>query len=245
VKKVIQFSLIILILIAPKKNVGQHQNGESFTVKNNLKTDCSTQKTKSFNEKATDIFVSSNLPIVIIDTNNQNIMNVERIVANMGIIYHKDEKRNYLWHPYNNYNGRISIEVRGWSSTQYPKKQYAFETQDYRGENLNVSLLDLPQENDWILYAPYSDKSLMRNVLAYKLARDMGRYASRTVFCELVLNDQYWGIYVLMEKIKRDTYRVDISQLNPYEINGTDLTGGYIIKLDKTTDSVIEGWRSS
>ena len=66
----------------------------------------------------------------------------------------------------------------------------------------HVSLLGMPSENDWILYAPYQDKSLMRNVLAYKLSNQMGRYTSRTKFCELYINDEYLGVYVLMEKIK-------------------------------------------
>jgi hypothetical protein len=84
----------------------------------------------------------------------------------------------------------------------------------------------------------------MRDVLAYKLGRDMGRYAPRTKFCEVVLNDQYNGLYVLIEKIKRDDNRVAINKLDPDEISGNGLTGGYILKLDKTTGSGGEGWFS-
>lgn len=72
----------------------------------------------------------------------------------------------------------------------------------------------------------------MRNVLAYKLSNEMGRYTSRTKFCELYINEEYLGVYVLMEKIKRDGDRVDISKLEPDEISGDDLTGGYILKFD-------------
>ena len=73
----------------------------------------------------------------------------------------------------------------------------------------------LPEENDWVLYAPWSDKSLMRNVLIYELSNDMGRYAPRTRFVELYINETYKGVYVLMEKIKRDKNRVAISALEP------------------------------
>ena len=93
---------------------------------------------------------------------------------------------------FNGYDGQISIEIRGSSSQMFPKKQYALETQDIDGENLNVSILGMPAENDWILYAPYSDKSLLRNFLVYELARNMGRYASRTRFCELVINKNWY-----------------------------------------------------
>ena len=69
----------------------------------------------------------------------------------------------------------------------------------------------MPEENDWVLYAPWQDKTMIRNVLAYQLSNDMGRYASRTRYVELYLNGDYQGIYVLMEKIKRDNDRVNIS----------------------------------
>ena len=93
----------------------------------------------------------------------------------------------------------------------------------------------MPIENDWILYAPYSDKALMRNFLTFDLGRKMGHYSPRTVYCELVINGDYKGIYILMEKIKRDNDRVDIAKLDSDDLAGDSLTGGYIIKIDKYT----------
>lgn len=91
----------------------------------------------------------------------------------------------------------------------------------------------MPPENDWILYATYDDKSLMRNTLAYKLARDKGKWASRGKFCELVLNGVYQGAYVYQEKIKVDVNRVNITKLLPSDTIGANITGGYIINSDK------------
>lgn len=190
-------------------------------------------------------FTSSNLPIVIINTNGQEIPNDEKITADMGVIFNGEGVRNYLSDPFNNYNGKIGIEIRGSSSQQFPKKQYALETRDSLGEDLNVSLLGFPEESDWILSAPYNDKSLMRDVLAYKLARDMGRYASRSKFCEVVLNNEYIGVYVLLEKVKRDNERVDIKKLEPTDITGDALTGGYIFKIDKWDGENNDGWNST
>ena len=189
-------------------------------------------------------FTSSNLPIVIIDTLGRPILDTPRITAAMRIIAHGNGRRNAVADTVFQYSGKISIEIRGATSQSFPKKQYAFESQDALGQKLNVSLLGLPKENDWILQAPYSDKSLMRNVLAYGLARNLGGYASRTRFCEVVLNNRYQGVYVLMEKIKRDKHRVDIAKLKPDEVTGDALTGGYIIKLDKTVGEQTAGWRS-
>lgn len=180
---------------------------------------------------------SSNLPIVIINTEGQSIpMDNPRIIADLRVIFDENGSRNNLTDTEDHYAGKISIEIRGESSAGWDIKSYSFETQNLDGSNRNVSLLGLPEENDWILHAPYYDRSLIRNVLSYNLSREMGWYASRTVYCEVILNDEYQGIYVLMEKIKRDKNRVDIATLSPDEISGDDVTGGYILRVDK------EGW---
>ncbi|HPG39951.1 MAG TPA: CotH kinase family protein [bacterium] len=179
-------------------------------------------------------YTSSNLPIVLINTNGQPIPDDEvRIIADMGIIDNGKYLRNNLTDPMNGYLGKIRIEIRGESSTSWSKKQYNIETVDSFGKNRNVSLLGMPVENDWILNGPFIDKSFMRNVITFKLARDMRRYASRTRFCELVLNGEYRGIYILMEKIKRDADRVDIASLGQDDNQGIDVTGGYILRIDK------------
>ncbi len=190
-------------------------------------------------------FSSSNLPIVVINTNGQVIQDDPRISCHMGIIDNGFGNINSVNDSFTGYNGRISIEYRGSSSQSFPKKAYALETQDSLGNNNNVSLLGMPVENDWILYAPYSDKSLMRNFLTFHLGNQMGRYAPRTKYCELVLDGDYRGVYVLMEKIKRDKDRVDIAKLDADDIAGDSLTGGYIIKIDKSTGSGDVYWLSN
>ena len=125
-------------------------------------------------------------------------------------------------------SGHLGIEFRGSSSQEFPKKSYGFETRDEENSDVDVSLLGLPEEEDWILSGPYSDKTLMRNVLVYDLARDIGRYASRTRYVDLYINGDYRGIYVLMEKLKRDTERINISKADD-----SDVTGGYILKVDR------------
>jgi len=193
----------------------------------------------------TQTFTSSNLPIIVINTNGMAVSDEPKITADMGIIYNGVGARNNLTDPYNNYNGKIGIEIRGSSSQSFPKKQYGVELRDELGNGVSAALLGMPAEEDWVLFAPYNDKSLMRDVLAYKLGRDLGRYAPRTRFCEVVMNGAYLGIYVLMEKIKRDDNRVNIARLNPSEVSGDDLTGGYIIKIDKESGSGNGGWSSS
>jgi len=190
------------------------------------------------------VFTSSNLPIVVINTNNQTIMNNVRIVADMGIIYNGTGLRNNITDPFNEYNNKISIEIRGSSSQNFPKKSYSLETQDIFGNNNNVAIMDMPSENDWVLYAPYSDKSLIRNLITYRLGEKLGGYTPRTKLCEVVINGDYQGVYVFTEKIKRDKKRVDIAKLDIDDLAGDSLTGGYIVKIDKTTSGPGIDWSS-
>lgn len=187
----------------------------------------------------------SNLPIIIMDTHGQTIQDDPKIIVDLGIIDNGFGVRNYVIDPQNDYFGQVAIEIRGSTSQQYTKKSYGFETRDSLLNDTNVSLLQFPEENDWILYGAYPDKSLLRNTFAYYIFNRMGHYASRTKHVELVRNGSYRGVYELMEKIKRDDARVDIAKLTPADTVGDSLTGGYIIKIDKTTGSGTEFWYSS
>ncbi len=189
-------------------------------------------------------FFSTQLPVVHIHTNGKEIIDEPKILVDMGIIWNGEGQMNQTSGEYNHYNGKIGIEIRGSSSQMFPKKSFGFETRDENGMDMDFPLLGLPEEEDWILYAPYTDKTLIRNVLTFSLADPLGHYASRCRFVELFINDEYWGVYVLMEKIKRENTRVDIATLNPDETEGEDLTGGYIVKIDKTTGSGGDGWHS-
>jgi hypothetical protein len=187
---------------------------------------------------------SSDLPLLVLDTEGQAITDDPRIVAELSVIDYGPGERNCLARTPNGYVGRVHIEYRGSTSQYHPKKSYGFETQTKDGENLNVELLGLPGENDWVLNAPYSDKTMIRNVLAYGLFRSMGRYASRTAYNELVINGEYWGVHILLEKVKIDDDRVDLARLEPTDVEGEAVTGGYIVKVDKHTGSGEETWAS-
>ena len=188
------------------------------------------------------LFEETPLPIVKLTT-EALIPDDPRIVGHMGVI-HNTDSLNHVDDPFNNYDGLISIEIRGSSSQMFPKKSYALETQDSFGNNNNVSLIDMPTENDWILHGPYTDKTLMRNILTFQLGRDIGRYTPRTKYCELMINGDYQGVYLMMENIKRDNDRVDIATLLPTDTIGDELSGGYILKVDKFTGDFEGGWTS-
>ncbi len=200
-------------------------------------------------------FSNSNLPIVIITTdinpangNPYEIVNDPRVPANMKIIFRPDGSRNYLTDQnspeFLNYNGKIDIEIRGSSSQEVDKKGYGLTTRRADGvTNNNVSLLGMPQENDWILIAFAFDPSLMRDYLAYTTYGFTGNYSPRVRYCELVINGNYRGLYLLSERIKIDDNRVNITKLSPSDNSGEAVTGGYITKSDKTTGGDPVAWR--
>lgn len=192
------------------------------------------------------IFTDTNLPIIVINTENGAIIPDEpKLDATMGIIYNGEGERNYLSDPFNEYYGNIGIEARGSTSQGFPKKQWGFETRDNFGMNNDITVFNMAWDNDWVLYAPYSDKSLIRNVLAYQMGWDLGMYAPRTQLCEVMLNGQYEGVYVFTEKIKRKDGKVGTNSILPEDVSGNELTGDYVLKVDKTTGGGVVAWTSN
>ena len=187
------------------------------------------------------------LPIIVITTeDNREIQNEPKVTAQMGIINNGPGVGNSITDAFNEYNGAIGIEIRGASSQNFPKKNYSLETRNADGSNNNVSIFGMPSENDWVLHGPFSDKTLLRNVLAYHMGESTNRYTPRTQLCELLINGDYRGVYMFTEKLKRDKNRVDIAKLRPEDISGEELTGGYLFQIDRDDGSTeLDGWQTN
>ncbi|MCX7985882.1 MAG: CotH kinase family protein [Bacteroidales bacterium] len=179
-------------------------------------------------------FDSSKFPIVIIETGQMGIPIVHtRFRAKMKVINRPGiNKISDL----PEYDGYISIERKGESSAWFPKMSFNVETQNPDSSNLNVSLLGMPAENDWVLFSSFADKSMIKTELVFMLGRKMGHYEPRTRYCELILNGEYMGMYYFMEKIKRDKNRVDVAKRDSVFPEN----GGYIFKYDKPNRKVIQ-----
>jgi hypothetical protein len=125
------------------------------------------------------------------------------------------------------YNGHIGIELRGFTTQQDDaKKSLAVETRKASEDNLNVSLLGMPADDDWVLIASYRDRSLLRNWVVYSTARWLGRYAARTRLVEVFVNDRYEGVYLLAEDLKLHDDRV--------AVDDSDISGGYLLEMTST-----------
>lgn len=175
----------------------------------------------------------SQVPYIVIDTRGMKILNEPKIPAEM-MIYRGTTMVQQTG---------IGIEYRGSTSFRLSdKKSYGIETWDADGNDIDVAFFDFPAEEDWILMGHIVnlgeqyifDRTLMYHYFGYQLSRKMGKYASRTRFVELQINGTYQGVYVFMEKLKRDRNRIDISSLGPGDGDPISITGGYILKIDKT-----------
>lgn len=173
------------------------------------------------------------LPIVFIDTKGKCLDNSvnDKMPATMSVL---DAATNNVADSAKGTHYDIGIKVRGQSSAKFPKPGYSVEVRDNQGEGIDVSMLGLPPADDWVFHGPYVDKSMMRNALAHWLFRQAGHYSPRTKHFDLYINGVYRGVYVLIEKIKRGKYRVNVSKLKETDISGDDVTGGYIWAFDKT-----------
>jgi hypothetical protein len=183
---------------------------------------------------------SSNLPIVLIDTFNSNV-GQNSFTRSLFEFIDTDETGRARITDTPDFTGHGGIKIRGSSSVGFPKKQYAVEIWDEVNLDRDVSILGFPTQSDWILYAPYSDKALMRNFLSYDWSNEIGRYATRSQFVEVyyktnagtLSSSHYAGVYVFMEKIKRDPKRVDIAKIDQTDNTAPAITGGYILKKDR------------
>jgi hypothetical protein len=151
----------------------------------------------------------SKLPLVVVRSAGA-VPDDPKVAARVRIIDRPGARANRSSDSGNVYAGRAGIETRGHSSQLFPKKQYGIELRDRGGEGRDAALLGMPADDDWVLSASYSDKTLMRNALAYRLARTIfGRYAPHTRYVELVLNGNYRGVYALTQKLELGDGRVE------------------------------------
>lgn len=145
------------------------------------------------------------------------------------------------------FRGRAGANLRGSSTEGYPKRSYAVELWNEFDDDDDQAVLGMPAESDWVLYAPNNfEPVLIHNPFIFEVSRRIGRYAPRTRFVELYVHaasgtsasqplgtTHYQGVYVLMEKIKRAPDRVDVDPLEPEHTQAPEVTGGYVLKIDR------------
>ena len=189
---------------------------------------------------------STNLPIVWIGTGGATVSKNYRITATMKIIHNGDGRLNYTdttAHPdqHVEYDGYVGLRYRGNTSFSYSaKKPYSFRPIDRPledgGDWKKVALLGMGKDSRWILLAPYNDKSLMRDMLAFEFARPWMEYTPDGRYCEVLVDGIYYGIFVLVEQVSQGKHRLNLPDPGG---EGDELTGGYLMEIGRKDEENI------
>jgi hypothetical protein len=189
------------------------------------------------------VLEKTNLPIIFIDTRDEEknttaIHKDYRVAVRMKII-NNAEGLNYadtVTHKGQtvDYEGWVAIKYRGFSSFfDSDKKPYGFntlETADVDGKKEKVKLLGMPEDNSWVLLAPYHDRSMIRDVMMFQLARPYFEYIPKAKFCEMIIDGTYYGVYILCEKPGKGKNRLNLTEPGD---SGDELTGDYLVEVDR------------
>lgn len=201
----------------------------------------------NFKPYNTDVVLEkTNLPILFINTRDEAghttaIHKDYQVAVRMKIINNADGV-NYgdtVAHSgqTTNYEGWVGIKYRG-SSSFYDsdKKPYGFrtlKTADVNGKKEKVKLLGLPEDNNWVLLAPYHDRSLIRDPLVYQLSRPYFEFTPKCKFCEIIVDGIYYGVYILCEKPSKGKNRLNFTAPGD---SGDELTGDYMVEIDRDNE---------
>lgn len=144
------------------------------------------------------------LPVMRIDTENGvNITSKEEyVVAHMKLTEDVVTKTRGAGDVV---EANLRIRGRGNSTWGLPKKPYRLKFDE------KVSLLGEHKDKDWVLLANYSDKSMLRNHLAFAIGKMSNLdWTPSSHFVEVVLNGRYDGTYQLVEKVEISNHRVAV-----------------------------------
>jgi len=127
---------------------------------------------------------------------------------------------------FNGISGRIKL--RGNSTLNYDKKAFKLKFDDKQ----HFLGLGAGPSRDFVLLAEYADLSMMRNTIAYGLARDIMRqsFVTDTMYVDLMFNGEHLGLYVLAEQTEVDDVRIDLDTSGEDDPIITDT--GYLLELE-------------
>jgi hypothetical protein len=186
----------------------------------------------------------SHLPTIYIDTFGQSV-GTSWLDAHVHVVdVDATGESNVLGFP--DFSGLAAVKRRGSSTQNSEKVNMSVEIRDPFRNDRDVSLVGMPAESDWVLWGPTRyDRAMMRNSWIYEISDQIGYQAVRTRFVEVFLNTgpgaltgpapsgDYFGVYVLMEKIKRGPDRVNVDPLEVWNVTEPDISGGYVLKIDR------------
>lgn len=246
--RLIIFSILIFVILTtfvangfnsenPQNRVHQHQTARQPDA------GCSCDGTE----------LCTHLPLVLIDTGGEEIpgepirnaageeigttvtdSGEEMITAQVSVI--SNELYNHHVSDSPDLESDALIRIRGNSSRYFDKKGYLLRLTDQNGKYHDEEMMGMDAHYEWALHGPYLDKSLIRNYMWYNIAGEIMEYAPNVRFCEVILNGEYQGLYVMTETITNgEDCRVNISE----PVEETNQTG-YVLRIDRGSNTPIK-----
>ena len=226
--------LVVLLLLAALL-LSRHIDPEKQRYQQHLSYNTQVEDTSlSIDE---DTF-SSHLPVVSIETGGvvipgrpeqgQHIKDIENsfIQADMRIYDREGELNKLSSQPV--LESKINIRVRGNSSRMFDKVGYLFKFTDDAGMERKLEVMGMEKDSTWVLHGPYLDKTLMRNYMWYNLAGQIMEWAPDVRYCEVFLDHEYQGLYVMAEQISMGEGRIEMTKYD-----GKSNISSYIVCADR------------
>ena len=226
--------LVVLLLLAALL-LSRHIDPEKQRYQQHLSYNTQVEDTSlSIDE---DTF-SSHLPVVSIETGGvvipgrpeqgQHIKDIENsfIQADMRIYDREGELNKLSSQPV--LESKINIRVRGNSSRTFDKVGYLFKFTDDAGMERKLEVMGMEKDSTWVLHGPYLDKTLMRNYMWYNLAGQIMEWAPDVRYCEVFLDHEYQGLYVMAEQISMGEGRIEMTKYD-----GKSNISSYIVCADR------------
>ncbi len=193
---------------------------------------------------------STHLPLVVIDTGDKAIPgepiekeenriykytraeNGESMESATVKVIDNEDKYNHLGDE-PQIETKSKIRIRGSSSRYFPKKNYLLRFVDDKGRHEEHKVMGMDPHYEWSMHGPYLDKTLIRNYMWYNISGEIMDYAPNVRFCELFVNKEYKGLYVMTETINTG----DKVRLNLKKPEKSSKSCSYVLRLDRGNHS--------
>ena len=155
--------------------------------------------------------VVSGMPVISIDTESK------------GQIQDTDERGVVrIFNPdvgsdrYEIHQSYMTCRIKGGTSRALEKKGYALKLYDYQWKKADIPQLGMRSDNNWKLNALYTDDTRIREKTAAQIwqafsaaDKDLRQDGPRLEYAELIINEEYLGIYCLVEPVDAEKLNLD------------------------------------
>lgn len=166
-------------------------------------------------------YQATNLPLVILQTEESMDPFDKETYINCKVTIIKDKKKE------TEEKGRVKL--RGNATFRLEKRSYRLKFDS------KVRLIEMnAKAKSWTLLANHSDKTLLRNILAYKISSLFElKYTPECKPVDLIVNGEYKGNYNLCDQVEEGKGRIEVTEMDQTCVQEPEITGGYVLDADQ------------